>query len=239
MRQAEGFSGRGRAIFVAVAVVACGAPLGGCGGLLQSKSPAAEVYRLGLRAVPSPAAAAAPAPPTGGGVPAAAAPGKALALTIGRPRAAESLDTERIAIAPGGSRFDYYTGVRWSEPAPQMLQQLLVASFQASGGFRGGVFAAPARGPSDLLLDVELRHFEATAAAAAAAPTVHVLLQASVIDSRRAERLVSFVSEASVVATQNRRPAIIDAFERASAQVVDDVVARVRTAAANAAAAPE
>jgi ABC-type uncharacterized transport system auxiliary subunit len=94
------------------------------------------------------------------------------------------------------------------------------------------VFAAPARVPAELLLDVELRHFEAVEGAAGAAPTVHVQVQASLVDSRRAARLVSFVSEAQVAATEPRRAAIVAAFERANAQVIADVVQRVATAAA-------
>lgn len=192
----------------------------GCGGLLQSDSPGPETYRLG--AVPAAAAGAAPA----------TAPSVSpLGLTVARPRAAAALDSERIAIVAEGHRFDYYAGVRWAEPAPQMLQQNLVAALARSGRFAGGVFAAPARVPSELALDVELRRFEADATAGGA-PVVHVELQASLVDARRARRIASFTSEAAVASEGNRRAAIIEAFDRASAQVVDDVVARVGIAAA-------
>lgn len=213
------FTSTGFVAVAAVAVTAGGLALQGCAGsLLRSDTPAAEGYRLDVTRVESTAAAA----PTG------QAP--ALALAVGRPRAPDALDTNRIAVAPGGSRFDYYAGVKWAEPAPQMLQQNLVAALEASGRF-AGVVAAPARLPAELMLDVELRHFEATAAAADAAPVVHVQVQASLVDARRAQRVTSFVSEARVTAAANRRDAIVQAFERANAQVVGDVVTRIGAAA--------
>jgi cholesterol transport system auxiliary component len=190
--------------------------LQGCvGGLLDSEAPAEEAYRLGM---PAPAAPAATS-------------GQALAITVQRPRAPVVLDTSRIAIAPGGQRFDYYTGARWAEPAPLMLQQNLVAALESSGRF-AGVFAAPSRTPAELTLDVELRHFEAVSSVADGAPTAVVQLQASLVDARRALRVTSFVSEARVPATANRRDAIIAAFERANADVVAEVVAKVGDAAA-------
>ena len=193
--------------------------LTGCGGLLQSDNPQPETYRLG--AVPAAVTGTAPA-----AVPSVSP----LGLTVARPRAAAALDSERIAIVAEGHRFDYYAGVRWAEPAPQMLQQNLVAALARSGRF-AGVFSAPARVPAELTLDVELRRFEADATAGGA-PVVHVALQASLVDARRAQRIASFTSEAAVAAEGDRRAAIIAAFDRASAQVVDDVVARVAIAAA-------
>jgi cholesterol transport system auxiliary component len=192
--------------------------LQGCvGGLLDSEAPAEEAYRLGM---PASTEAAAPA----------ATPGQVLAIVVQRPRAPVVLDTSRIAIAPGGQRFDYYTGARWAEPAPLMLQQNLVAALESSGRF-AGVFAAPSRTPAELTLDVELRHFEAVASSPEGVPTAVVQLQASLVDARRAVRVTSFVSEARVPATANRRDAIIAAFERANSEVVAEVVAKVGDAA--------
>jgi ABC-type uncharacterized transport system auxiliary subunit len=113
-----------------------------------------------------------------------------------------------------------------------MLQQNLVAALQASGRF-AGVLAAPARTPVELMLDVELRSFEAMGTSPDAAPTVHVQVQASLVDTRRALRAASFVSEARVAAGANRRAEIVAAFERANAQVVADVVQQVTAAVAN------
>jgi cholesterol transport system auxiliary component len=61
---------------------------------------------------------------------------------------------------------------------------------------------------------------------------VHVQAQASLVDSRRGVRIASFVSEATVPAADNRLGAVVAAFERANAQVVQDIAARVQAAAA-------
>lgn len=200
------------ASLLALAVSGCG------GGLLSSGQPAPETYRLG------------PAQRAAGGAPAPLP----VAIVVARPRAAAAIDSDRIATYDTRDRrFDFYAGVRWAEPAPRMLQQQLVAALTDGRRFGGGVFAAPARVPAELLLDVELRRFEAVTAGPGATPVVHVQVQASLVDSRKAMRVASFLSEARVPAAENRRAAIIGAFDAAAAQVVADVAARVEAAAAD------
>jgi cholesterol transport system auxiliary component len=208
--------------------VALLAQLAGCAGsLLQSDTPADETYRL-ARMEP----VAAPAGGQSGAV-GTVSTSRPLALSVARPRAAGALDTDRIAVVSDGSRFDYFAGVRWAESAPQMLQQQIVSALASAGQFGGGVFAAPARVPTELLLDVELRRFEAVMAAGpSGAAVVHVQMQASLVDSRRGVRVASFISEAQAPAAENRRGAVIEAFDRATAQVVADVVGRVQAATA-------
>ena len=198
--------------------------LGGCtGSLLRSDAEAPDTFRLGVDTTVAPAASATSS--TAG-----------LAIAVARPRAAAAIDTDRIAVHSAGNRFDYYLDARWAESAPQMLQQNLVGALAATAQFGGGVMTAPARMPTELLLDVELRRFEvvttgADAASSGAAPVVHVQVQASLLDQRRTARVTSFVSEAAVPASENRLSAVIAAFDRANAQVVNDIAARVQAAA--------
>lgn len=207
--------------------------LGGCtGNLLQSDAKAPDTFRLGVAASTLATPASLVPAPAG------------LAIAVARPRAATALDTDRIAVQSAGNRFEYYADARWAESAPQMLQQNLVNALAATAQFTGGVMTAPARVPTELLLDLELRRFEvvttgADAAASGAAPVVHVQVQASLVDSRRAARVTSFVSEASVPAAENRLQAVVAAFDRANAQVVNDIAARVQAAAAALPAKPQ
>lgn len=188
--------------------------LQGCAGsLLESKAEAPETFRLEGAALPD----------GGGRLP--------LAITVARPGAAPALDTDRVAVVQPDSRFDYFAGVRWSEPAPQMLQQLLVRALASDGRFEA-VTAAPSRVPADLLLDVELRRFEAVYAVAGGAPEVRVEMQVSLVDARRATRLASVVVATSAVAAANRRPQVIAAFDGATAEAIRDAVGQVRRAAA-------
>lgn len=186
--------------------------LSGCAGsLLESNAEAPEIYRLQGEALAD----------RGERLP--------LALVVGRLRSSSSLETERIAVAQPDSRFDYYEGVRWSEPAPQMLQQQLVRALSADGRF-ATVVAAPSRVPADLLLDVELRRFEAVQASPGAAPVVRVELQVSLVDSRKSVRLASFGATGAATAAAHRRTAVVAAFERATGEAVRAVVDQLRDA---------
>jgi cholesterol transport system auxiliary component len=226
----------GRARLRPVALMACASSvallLGGCAGnLLRSSAEVPDTFRLGVAAVTD-AATTGTAQST-----------SALAIAVARPRAAAAIDTDRIAVHSAGNRFDYYSAARWAESAPQMLQENLVSVLAATAQFGGGVMTAPARVPAELLLDVELRRFEAVTAGADAtsageAPVVHVQVQASLVDSRRAARITSFVSEASAPASENRLGAVVAAFDRANAQVVRDIAARVQAAVAALPASP-
>lgn len=191
-----------------VAAVLC---TGCVGSLLESGNEAPEVYRL----------AGASLQDRGEPLP--------LALAVAPPRASASLDTDRIAVVQPDSRFDYFSGVRWAEPAPQMLQQLLVRALAADGRF-ATVVAAPSRVPADLALDVELRSFEAVYVGGAGAPVVSVEIQVTLVDARKARRLASFVVRAESAAADNRRSAVLDSFERATAEALQETVVRLREA---------
>jgi cholesterol transport system auxiliary component len=191
-------------------ILALSLALAGCtGSLLESSASAPETYRLAGESLPD----------RGERLP--------LAVGVARPGAAPALDTDRVAVVQPDSRFDYFAGVRWSEPAPQMLQQQLVRALAADGRFEA-VVATPSRVPADLLLDVELRRFEAVYAADRGPPEVKVELQVSLVDLRRAARLVSFGVSASATAGADRRAAVIAAFDQATAEAVRSVVAGVR-----------
>lgn len=198
-------------VVVAAMAVLCS----GCfGSVLQSGQEPPDLYRL------------AP-PPSADGEPALA-----WAISVPRPRASSSLDTQRIAVVLPGHRFDYLADARWADAAPQMVQQMLVATLGPPGRFSTAV-AAPSRVPVDLLLDTELRRFEAVYASVDEAPTVVVEMQASLVDGRKGTRVASFESRAEVTAARNDRSAIVAAFEQATGRVVADIAGRARSAAAN------
>ena len=194
-----------------VVLLAAVAMCAGCvGSALESKREEPEVFRL---TVPETTDAGAALP---------------RALAVGRPRAPVSLDTERIAVAGPATRFDYYAGVRWAEPAPLMLQQLLVQALAADGRF-ATVVAVPSRVPSDYQLEIELRRFEAESDGQGP-PVVRVAMQVTLLD-RRGTRLASFPVTASVAAEADRRADVMSAFDAATRQVISSIVAATRAAA--------
>jgi len=199
---------------LAIGVFSFSMAVTGCANsLLDSRAEAPQVYRL----------TAAPAAPGGGSLPAA--------LSVARPRAVSSLDTNRIAVVSGAGAFDYFAGLRWSEPAPQMLQRVLVEALAADGRFATTV-AAPTRVPAEYLLDVELREFTAFYAAADAPPRVRVQWQVTLVDPHAGRRIASFLTEGTATAAAQRRDALVAAFQQASQSAVNDTVAGIRAATA-------
>jgi cholesterol transport system auxiliary component len=154
-----------------------------------------------------------------------------LALAVARPRAPASLDSERIALVQDGGRFDYVAGARWADPAPQMLQQMIVRVLAADGRF-ATVVSAPNRVPTDLALDVELRRFEAVYGPGQGPPVVRVEVQVTLVHARTARLVTSFLVEAEAGAAENRRSAVLEAFERATDEALAGIVERLRAASA-------
>lgn len=153
-----------------------------------------------------------------------------VAIAVARPRAPSSLDTDRIAITTPGHGFDYLAGARWADPAPQMLQQLLVDALMNGAHFATAV-AAPSRVPADLLLDVQVTSFEAAYSSVDAPPTVVVAFDVNLVDASRGLRLASIRCVASVPAARNDRAAVVAAFEQAADEAVRDAAARIAAAA--------
>ncbi len=149
-----------------------------------------------------------------------------LAIAVSRPRSPLSLDTDRIAVTTPGLGFDYLADARWADPAPQMLQALLVNALTRDARF-AAVVAAPSRVPTDLMLDVEIGRFEAAYANVDAPPTVMVEFGVNLVDVRSGRRLASFRVAATAAAESNRRASVVAAFEQATDQALREAASRI------------
>ena len=129
----------------------------GCGSLLETKLPESTSYVI------------APAPASSTGVTRSEAD-----LSIGRPDLAPGLDTERIAVLKG-RQLDYYRGAQWGGRTVEVIQTLLVDSFEDQQLFRS-VTPEQSRVSSEYVLDVSVRDFQAEYASDGAAPTAHVTI---------------------------------------------------------------
>lgn len=206
MSDAAGCGRRRRAALAAVLLA-----VGGCtGSLLESETPASLYYVL----APAPAA-----PGTAASVP--------VHLTIGRPDMAPGLDTERIAVLKG-RQLDYYRTARWGGRSTEIVQSLLVASFEDQHLFRS-VTAEQARVASDYVLDVTVRDFQAEYAGAAA-PSAHVTFVARLIRVADRQLVGTFSSQAQRTAESNRMHAVAAAFEAAAHEVVLDIARQTAAA---------
>src|ERR1044072_1528061 len=124
----------------------------GCGSQLETKLPQSTSYVL------------APAPASSTGVTRSEAD-----LSIGRPDLAPGLDSERIAVLKG-RQLDYYRGAQWGGRTTEVVQTLMVESFEDQQLFRS-VTAEQSRVSSDYVLDVSVRDFQAEHASDSEVPT--------------------------------------------------------------------
>src|SRR5262249_18369652 len=81
-------------------------------------------------------------------------------LLVVQPIAPAGIDTSRIALGPSPLTLDYFAGASWTDSAPQMVQTLLIQSFENTGdivsvGRESSLLRA------DFILLSELRQFQA------------------------------------------------------------------------------
>ena len=175
-----------------------GASLAGCHSLLVSREPADTVYAPGLP----------PATPL--------APRVDSVLTLERPYARPGLDSERIVVTLPDRRLDVLSGARWSAPAVELVQALLVESLRARGGWRE-VVSDRSRFAGGYVLYSEIRAFSADYERAGAAPLVRVWLHGDLGRSNGRDLLGTFDAHGEAQASADRQTAVVAAFESALA----------------------
>lgn len=150
-------------------------------------------------------------------------PAVAWQLAIDRPTSPAGLATTRIAVARGPHLVDYFAGAQWVDDAPNMVQRLLVESFDNSGRIVGvGRQSISLR--TDFVLGLELREFQAEYADGAEAPTVNVRLNVKLIELPQRRIVASATFERLVASPDNRMSSIVEAFDQALGRVLRDVV---------------
>lgn len=124
------------------------APLGllllaGCSILASADKSAVTIYAPEVRVVADPAW-----------------PAVDWQLTLAKPSAARLIDSPRINVRPTPGQLEVYRGVSWSQPATDMVEDVVLRAFEDSG--RIAAVARIASGiRSDYKLSVDLRRFEA------------------------------------------------------------------------------
>ncbi|HEY0726169.1 MAG TPA: ABC-type transport auxiliary lipoprotein family protein [Pyrinomonadaceae bacterium] len=199
-----------RSVVLVVAMLACS----GCGSLLDTKLPASTNYVL----------ASAPAGSTG------VARSEA-DLSIGRPDLAPGLDSERIAVLKG-RELDYYRGAQWGGRTTEVVQTLIVESFEDQQLFRS-VTAEQSRVSSDYVLDVSVRDFQAEHVSDSEAPTAHVTIVGRLIRVSDRQLVQTFAATAESRASDNKMSAVAAAFETSAQKVVLELAQKTATAIAS------
>ena len=195
-----------RTLIRAVAVAVCALALSGCISLLPKTKPA-QLYRFGQ----PPAATSAPVP----------------VGTVGVFRANGVFQGEaagdRILTLTGG-KAAYVAQARWVAPASVLFDQAVLNAFDADPG-RARLISRGEQGKTDYALRVDVRNFETRYDAGPdSAPTVVIRLRAAMSKADRSDAGETIL-EARVRAGDNRVGAIVDAYDKALAEVLGKLVA--------------
>lgn len=106
-------------------------------------------------------------------------------LLVDLPAAPAGLNSPRIAVRRGAIELDYVAQAAWTDTAPQMIQTLLIESFENSGRIVAvGRQTAGLR--ADFILRTDLREFQAEypadgSGAGGVVPSIHVRLNAKLV----------------------------------------------------------
>jgi cholesterol transport system auxiliary component len=189
------------------AVIAAALVLAGCGGgLLGPSEPPPQIYVLQpqFRALDD-------SPPV------------AWQLSIAQPDTAQTLQTARISLQRGQT-MDYFADAQWTDSTPHLLQSLLVQAFETSGRIRG-VAPESAGARADYVLETETRSFQAQYPTDNGVPSVVVTIVARLVTAGHGDVIGTFEASHEAQAAQNTVPAVVQAFDAATSQSLEDVVA--------------
>lgn len=144
-------------------------------------------------------------------------------LAIDRPTSPAGLATTRIAVTRGPHTIDYYAGAQWIDDAPNMVQRLLIESFENSKHIIG-VSRESVSLRSDFVLRVELREFQAEYTDGVAAPTINVRINVKLVRLPQRHIIASTTVDRAMAAPDNKIASIVDTFDQALGKVLRDIV---------------
>jgi cholesterol transport system auxiliary component len=194
---------RNQRVFAAVAAALV---LAGCGGsLLGPSEPPPQIYILKPEFRPIDDA-----------------PSVGWQLSIAEPDTAQTLQTARIALQRGQT-MDYYADAQWTDSTPRLLQSLVVQAFETSGRVRG-IAPESAGARADYVLETETRSFQAQYPADNGVPSVVVTIVARLVTAGHGDVIGTFETSHDAQAAQNTVPAVVQAFDAATSQSLEDIV---------------
>lgn len=146
-------------------------------------------------------------------------------LIVEEPGAARGLDTDRIVIRPSAYQILYIKGVKWSDRAPELVQVLLIESFENTGKIVGvGRRAIGLSG--EFVLKSELREFQAERVlvngAASVQVRVHIILK--LVQRRKGVIFASQSFEVVAPAASDATIDLVHAFDDALGSVMKRAV---------------
>lgn len=150
-------------------------------------------------------------------------------LVVELPGSPGALATDRILVKPLPYQAQYLVDARWTEPAPALMQTLLVASFQNLGGFRLVERTGAGLMP-DYTLMTELQAFQAEPQASGQATVTVAAVLTIIRESDRRVLATRRISATEVVASDETL-VIVAGFDRAVQAVLAETVRWTRDVA--------
>lgn len=151
-------------------------------------------------------------------------------LLVEKTASPTALDTPRIAVSYSPIEMDYFARANWTDRAPEMVQRLIVESFENSGRIVAvGSDSVGLR--TDILLKTELRAFQAEYEdgrrndVTGRPPTIRVRISAKLVRMPQRVIAASMTFVKTVPATENSMPGIVRAFDSALGDVLGRIVA--------------
>jgi len=158
-------------------------------------------------------------------------------IVIDAPEAPAALNSNRIVYQPSANEIKYYSGARWADRVPDMVQVLLVDAMDQGGRFQAvGPRSAGIR--SDYLLQVSISRF-GVESEGTEMDDIHVRLNTKLVrrfsDTVIASRRFESIKESESSSTKD----VVAAFDRATSDVLsaiaiwsyDEIVAAERSEA--------
>ena len=185
--------------------VLCLSALTGCSGLLglPGSGDAPQIYRL------TPAV----------DFDEALVKSQSLRVLVDEPDASRAIDTDRIAIRPSEVEINYYSGAKWSDRAPRLIQSLLIQTLENTGAVQ-----LAGRGSSGMnaqyLINSQLMDFQVEQDGDGA--SAHIRLKLNLIEQRRSRILASETFEAQVEAADTKSKTVVLAFNEAMNSVLSE-----------------
>jgi ABC-type uncharacterized transport system auxiliary subunit len=127
-------------------------------------------------------------------------------------------------------RMNFYAGSRWPSAAADVIEALAAQTLRASGAW-ASVEDTASPFPSDYLLQLAVRHFEADYTAGGAAPVVRVVIDCIIGRGEGREVVATFTAAGNVPAAANRLSDVVAAFEQATSTALAELAQQAAQAA--------
>jgi cholesterol transport system auxiliary component len=173
--------------------------LAGCTNLFHSNARPEQIYYLR-----APSSGVAPLSSARMGV----------SLRVAHPTAGPGLDSPHIMLVQADHRMNFYAGSRWPAPLSDVVEALTVEVLRASGVW-ASVEDSGSPFPSDYLLQLGVRRFEADYTASPAAPVVQVAIDCTLGRREGRDVIATYTASGSARAAANRLSDVVAAFEQA------------------------